>query len=273
MFSVLSFFKSLPKKRRTGVPSSAVTPAETRKFIGSPLFNVLVMVSLMLSVSAIFRFLEWRRMNAQTQIQFNDSEGVAADEKAKNKIARKAADIFGGEVVDTSRRLRETGAFGFAVCLSILDEAQKRKQIPGSINGLINAVVSRNLMPPGISIENGEIQSNTSKIYLRYQPQPLQLEFISLPKDERFGPALMLRFPLSSTDGKNIAYFQSSSVGNINLPPPFIPASEVIRSGWTQEVWRTSEIAGGNQDFARMLAEEQENLKKIAHDNSDYSAR
>ena len=94
------------------------------------------MVTLMLGVSAFFRVSEWRRLNAQTQIQINDSENLADGDKAKNKIARQPADIFGGEVFDTSRRLRETGAFGFAVCLSILDEARRTRQIPGSINAL-----------------------------------------------------------------------------------------------------------------------------------------
>lgn len=246
---------------------------EKSKFVGSPLFNVLLMLTLMLSVSAFFRFLEWRRMNAQTQLQFNDSENVGGEEKSKNKNAAQSADIFGGEVVDTSRRLRETGAFGFAVSLSILDEAQKRRQIPGSINGLINAVVSRDLMPPGLSVENGEIRSASSVIYIRYQPEPLQFEFVSAPLDARFGPALIMRFPLTSADGKNIAYFQSAKVGSINLPQTFAPTHEVIRSGWTLESWRGTEIGGGNQDFARMLAEEQENLKTLAPAGGGTSLR
>ncbi len=76
----------------------------------------------------------------------------------------------------------------------------------------------------------------------------------------------MLRFPLTSADGKNIAYFQSAKVENVNLPAPFAPAHEVIRGGWTLEVWRGMEMGGGgNQDFARMLAEEQENLKSSAN--------
>jgi hypothetical protein len=37
----------------------------------------------------------------------------------------------------------------------------------------------------------------------------------------------------------------------------------VIRSGWTLEAWRGTEIGGGNQGFARMLADEQENLKAL----------
>jgi len=263
MFSVSTFFRRSFTKRSSAQSTDAKnlpeTFAEKPKFSGSPLFNVLLMVMLMLGVSAVFRVLEWRRMNAQN---------LADGDKAKTKTVRQSADIFGGEVFDTSRRLREIGAFGFAVCLSILDETRTRRQIPGSINGLINAVASRDLMPPGLTVENGEIRSQTSKIYIRYQPEPMQLEFVSAPTEARFGPALMMRFPLTSADGKNIAYFQASSVGSFNLPPPFAPASEVIRSGWTQEAWRGIEIGNGNnQDFARVLAEEQENLKSLAPKN------
>ncbi|HRH40762.1 MAG TPA: hypothetical protein PKY82_03895 [Pyrinomonadaceae bacterium] len=268
MFSIKSFLKLSAKNQNL---SNVIN--KKSKFFGSPLCNVLLMVALILGVSGVFRFLEWRRINAQTQIQINDSENPGADEKTKTEKNRQSANIFGGEVIDTSRRLRETGALGFAVCLSILDEAKRQKKIPGSINALLNAVTSRGLMPPGLEIENGEIISASGKIYLRYQPQPLQIEFVSIPREARFGPALILRFPLTTADGKNIAYFQSASASSINLPKAFAPAAEIIKSGWTIEAWRGIRVGGEHQDFARMLAEEQEKLKANAHDNSDYSAR
>ena len=61
----------------------------------------------------------------------------------------------------------------------------------------------------------------------------------------------------------------------MNLPPPFAPAHEVIRSGWTLEAWRGAQIGGSNnnQDFARMLAEEEENLKAIVPNGSDTRPR
>jgi hypothetical protein len=275
MSSVLSFLKrgaAAPDSKKS--KNSKKISAEKSKFAGSPLFNVLLMVALGLGVSAFFRVSEWRRLNAQTQIQINDSETGADGDKARNKVASQPADIFGGEVFDTSRRLRETGALGFAVCLSILDEAKNKRQIPGSINALVGAVTSRQLLPPGLTVENGEIRSETSKIFIRYQPEPMQIEFVSVPNEARFGPTLLMRFPLTSADGKNIAYFQSSRVAGVNLPPPFAPASEVIRSGWTMEAWRgAAEIGGGNQDFIRMLADEQENLKRVAPNNSDGRSR
>ncbi|MCY7375988.1 MAG: hypothetical protein LH472_08460 [Pyrinomonadaceae bacterium] len=274
MFSFLSFLgRGAVSPDSDNSKNSKKNSAEKSKFIGSPLFNVLLMVALMLGVSAFFRILEWRRLNAQTQIQINDSETVADRGNAKNKIASQPADVFGGEVFDTSRRLRETGALGFAVCLSILDEARSKRQIPGSIKALINAVTSRELLPPGLTVENGEIRSETSVIYIRYQPEPMQIEFVSVPAQARFGPTLLMRFPLVSADGKNIAYFQSSRIAGVNLPPPFAPASEVIRRGWTLEAWRGNEVGGGNQDFVRMLADEQENLKSTAANNDNERSR
>ena len=207
MLAIFSIFKRSPNRSANNKSSK-----EERKFFGAPLFNVLLMVAFVLGVSGFFRFLEWRKINAQTQIQFNDTDNAESAHKTKTKTVRQSPDIFGGEVASTSLRLRETGAFGFAVCLSILDEARERRQIPGSISGLISAVTARDLLPPEISVENGEISSPTSVIYIRYQPKPMQIEFVSIPKKAEFGPALMLRFPLTSADGKNIAYLPNVTI-------------------------------------------------------------
>ncbi len=277
MISILSklTFKRVVTKQNSKADKSPANTTEKRQLFGSPLFNVLLMVALILGISGFFKLLEWRKINAQTQIQFRDSEAATEVEKTKIENQRQTHQIFGGEVFDTSLRLRETAALGFAVCLSILDEAKQKRQIPGSTGSLLNAVISRDLMPPGLKIENGEIRSETSVIYIRYNLAPLQIEFVSLPQDSNFGPALMLRFPLGSADGKNITYFQSSKTENVRLPKAFAPAHEILRSGgWTSETWRTAELVGGaNQDYSRMLSEEQEELKKIAPDNSDTSSR
>lgn len=194
-FSKLTFKRSA--KQNSKADKSSAISTEKQKLFGSPLFNVLVMVTLILGVSGFFKILERRKINAQTQIQFSDSETLSEDEKLKTEKARQSSNIFSGEVFDTSLRLRETGALGFAVCLSILDEAKQKRQIPGSINALLNAVASRDLMPPGFKIENGEIRSETSVIYIRFQSSPLQIEFVSLPQDARFGPALMQRIEIT----------------------------------------------------------------------------
>lgn len=273
MFSIKSY---LPGKSGTSAEKQAFpkSPAEKNKFFGTPLFNVLLMVALMLGASGFFRFLEWRKINSGTQIQINDSENSIESEKTQNNQIRQPSNIFDGEVIDTSRRLREIGALGFAVCLSILDEAKLNKRIPGSINALLNAAQSRDLMPPGLAIQNGEIHSQTGKIYLRFQAQPLRLELVSVPDDERSGPALLLRFPvMSDGGGKNIVYFQSARVSNITLPKAFATESEIIKSGWTMEVWRGSEIGGNTPDFAKMLADEQQRLSSFAPDNSDSQPR
>jgi len=62
-------------------------------------------------------------------------------------------------------------------------------------------------------------------------------------------------------------------VSNITLPKAFAPESEIIKSGWTMEAWRGSEIGGNTPDFAKMLADEQQNLRSSAPDNSDSQPR
>lgn len=270
MFSIKSYITAKFSAKKQ---NSKKIGTENSKFFGSPLINVLLMVSLILGVSGIFRFLERRKINSGAQIQINDSENRGPDEKTGSHQVRSSGNLFDGEVLDTSRRLRETGALGFAVCLSILDEANRNKQIPGSINALLNAVAARDLMPPGLVLQNGEIHSQSGKIFIRFQAQPLQLELASVPDEERFGPALILRFPLISDGGKNIVYFQSLKVSGITLPTAFAPESEIIKSGWTLETWRGIETGAGVQDFAKMLTEENEKLRLPAPDTGTSEPR
>ena len=99
MFSFLSFLgRGAVSPDSDNSKNSKKISAEKSKFVGSPLFNVLLMVTLMLGVSAFFRVSEWRRLNAQTQIQIKDSETLADGDNAKNKMVRQPADIFGGDV-------------------------------------------------------------------------------------------------------------------------------------------------------------------------------
>lgn len=236
---------------------------KNRRFFGNPLFNVLLMATLVIGLSAVFRLLNERRMSAHTQIQFADAEDAPAGGDAKNKNQIQPPEIFSGEVFSTSLRLRETGALGFAVCLAVLDEARTKREIPGSINNLFAAVRERGLLPPGIEYDGDKIKSSSSRISVHYKIEPMQLELVSVPLDARFGPALILRFPLTSIDGKNVAYFQAAGVSSVELPTPFAPADEVIRAGWTLESWRDIAVSDGNQDFAKMLIEEQENLNQM----------
>jgi hypothetical protein len=236
---------------------------KNRRFFGNPLFNVLLMATLIIGLSAVFRWLNERRMSAHTQIQFRDADDAPADGNAKNNNQIQRLEIFSGEVFNTSLRLRETGALGFAICLGVLDEARTKREIPGSINRLFGAVRERGLMPPGIKFDGDKINSASSRIFVHYKIEPMQLELVSVPLDARFGPALILRFPLQSVDGKNAAYFQAAGVSAVELPAPFAPADEVVRSGWTLESWRGIAVSGGDQDFAKMLIEEQENLNRM----------
>ena len=108
MFSIKSY---LLRKAITSAENKSIkhSPAGKTKFFGSPLFNVLLMVALMLGISGFFRFLEWRKINSGAQIQITDSENLLDNEKTQNNKDRQPANIFDGEVIETSRRLREIG--------------------------------------------------------------------------------------------------------------------------------------------------------------------
>ena len=103
-------------------------------------------------------------------------------------------------------------------------------------------------MPPGLEMQNGEILSPESVFVVRYQSQPLRFEIVSRPK-EAGSPALLLRFPLTSLDGRTITYFQSKPAAALTpAPEPFAALDQLVAGGWTMERWRGESLAPNDKN-------------------------
>ena len=200
---------------------------------GSPGFNVAIMLILLVCVSTALRFLKTSREPAQ--IEFRENQ-TAADQPVENNYqAVRSQLIFGGEVYQTTVRLREASAVGMAVSVAILQRSLERKGIPPSLREVQEFLQSGKLLPPGIEFEDEEISSPDNRISVRYRLEPLAYEIVAVPKGR--GPAIMIRFPLISLDGRMITFFQSPSE-QYTIPAPFIAADALVSGGWTLEQWR-----------------------------------
>ncbi len=116
-------------------------------------------------------------------------------------------------------------------------------------------------MPPGLQFQNGELESPTSKFIVRFQAEPFRFEILASPVGAKTSPAILLRFPLASLDGRTITYFQSASVNNFDTPAPFAPLEKIASSGWTLEQWR-GELLPKNENPLNLLEEEKRLLKE-----------
>ncbi len=231
-----------------------------RFIISSPSFNVVALVLLLLCVFGALRLFSARK--TQGQVKFIEHSNLENDKPTNEDRIYTSPEIFKGEVYDTSIRLRETGALGMAISLSVFAINSEQGSVPLSLEQIWSFISERKLMPPGLQFENGELLSPSSIISVRYQSQPLRFEILSRPRQNASSPAILLRFPLSSLDGRTITYFQSSSVSRYDIPAPFAPLEKIVSAGWTPSQWR-GELLPKQENLTRTLEEEKRLLMEL----------
>lgn len=220
----------------------------------SPLFNVLVLVTLIISVFGGVRL--FRERHGPAQLSFVERSGPDQSSLANaDQTTAVAPEIFSGEVYTTAVRLRETAALGIAMSLAVFAEYSEKASTPATLGDVLTSISKRNLSPPAFVIQNGEISSPSSTLLVRYQAQPLRFEILSHPKPGVNGPALMLRFPIAAINGQTISYFQSSIARRYDSPQPFAAPDQITADGWTLEQWR-GELLPLDKDLLHELSEE-----------------
>lgn len=232
-----------------------------RLFISSPVFNVIALVLLLLSV--IFGLRALRSGHNQAQIKFIEHSQFDSPETetGENRVYT-APQIFKGEVYDTSIRLRETGALGMAISLAVFAHHTEQGSMPSNLEKIWAFLAERNLMPPGFEFQKGELLSPSGTILVRYQSEPLRFEILSRPRQDSPSPAILLRFPLTSLDRRTITYFQSASVNRFDIPAPFAPLDKIVSAGWRMEQWR-GELLPKNENNLQILEEEKRLLNQL----------
>ena len=204
--------------------------------IFSPIFNVAALVLLLVCVFGGLRLFSSRQ--TQGQVKFIEHPNLETGDQTSDDRSFTSPEIFQGEVYDTSIRLRETGALGMAISLVVFTKSAEQSNVSPNLETIWSLIHERQLMPPGMRFENGELLSPSSVILVRYQSQPLRYEILSRPKQAVNSPAVLLRFPLTSLDRRTITYFQSNSVDHFDIPAPFAPLEKIMSAGWTMEQWR-----------------------------------
>lgn len=246
--------------KQNGKNSSPIKDA-IRSIIFSPTFNVIALVFLLLCVFGGLRMFQARQTQGQVKFIEHPDLETNKTENSENRVFS-SPEIFKGEVYDTSIRLRETGALGMAISLAVFAANAEQGSVPPSLDRIWSLISDRKLMPPGIEFRNGELLSPSSVISVRYQSQPLRFEILSRPKLSVTSPAILLRFPLTSLDGRTITYFQSSRTNVYNVPVPFAPLDKVISAGWTMEQWR-GELMPKTENPTQILQEEKRLLMEL----------
>lgn len=259
--------KSVKKKAKnaeTKKRESSPAVVALRSFFASPIFNVAALVLLLVAVFGGLRLFSGNRNPAQVSFierSLADAEEIVV---SSDRILP-APEIFKGEVYQSAIRLRETAALGMAMSLVVFAEYAERGSLPPDLDRILVSISERGLMPPGLEMQKGEVLSPASVFVVRYQSQPLRFEIVSRPKDAE-SPALLLRFPLTSLDGRTITYFQSKPAAALTpAPEPFAALDQLVASGWTMERWRGEMVAPKHKNAIQILAEEKRLLSELSN--------
>lgn len=251
-------------KTENSIQKSKKLRTVIRSFAFSPVFNVVALVLVLLSVVFGLRaFRSGQTPGAQIKFVERSQFDTPETENSENRIYNAPA-IFKGEVYETSERLRETGALGMAISLAVFAHSSEQGSVPPNLEKIWSILAERNLMPPGFEFQNGELLSPSGTVLVRYGSAPLRFEILTRPKQDATSPAILMRFPLSSLDGRTITYFQSASTDRFDIPAPFAPLEKIVSAGWTLAQWR-GELVQNDRNSAQILAEEKRLLSEFSN--------
>jgi hypothetical protein len=175
------------------------------------------------------------RINARVEIADPLVEAAAA----QSQPIRATPVLPDGEVERTAARVREVSAMVTGLTLLAVNEAIARRPAP-TVQSLTDRFAARGLLPPGISrhAANGVLESERGLIYVRYRPEPLAIEVVSIGRAPLDGPAIVGRLATGTDDDSGAALFIAGRINNESLPEPFTPTSQVAAMGWSVEPLR-----------------------------------
>jgi hypothetical protein len=146
--------------------------------------------------------------------------------------------VMGGEVSVTADRLREACALASAASLLFVSEGRRVT----SAAGLLKRLTERNLLPPGLtpSDQANIFATPSSSLIFHLRSAPLGVEVVSIAKDKRAGPALIVRVAPDIPGAHGMKVWTSTKLDQVQLPGPFADEAEVIAAGWQSETMQAA---------------------------------
>ncbi len=147
------------------------------------------------------------------------------------------------EVPRTAERLRDVTAIAIAATATLVEGAMNRR-IPRDASTILNDVAQRRLIPTEwLTNQPGVLQMPNGTVHLRYAPQTVSIEVLSVPNDRSDGPAILIRLPDQENTGVGPRYFESMQLDGIVYSSPFAPISVIIASGWQPRLFKQNQLA------------------------------
>jgi hypothetical protein len=211
-----------------------------------PLITTAVIVTLIMATRFISSVLTNDIGGVDPRITLPPNQVQEILEQQRRQQIRAFVSVSEGEVARTEERIREATAVALAVSLFAATESLSHR-IPASELALLSGIEKAGLLPPGLGlIDNSSlISSERGTLRVRYRPEPLCIEVVSVGRERTDGPALLLRVP-SMIAGKDeagdVVLYLATRLDEITIPQPFASEAQITALGFAPEPLRAATL-------------------------------
>jgi hypothetical protein len=217
-----------------------------KKQLNKSVLGVGVAVGLIFGLRLLSVFVPQSTGTVDPRVVLADDQATEVIQRQRQMQANAFSAVSDGEVSRTEERIRQATALATATSLFAANESLNRRT-PSTVTALLAGVSTAGLLPPGMQLvdDKGEISSPHGSLLVRYRPEPIGIEILSLGKARMDGPAILVRLPdtnISERDGNAVGLYLASRLDEVRLPVPFASEAEVVRLGFVPEPLRAAKL-------------------------------
>ena len=208
------------------------------------LLVVAIIAVIVLALRFIWFLLPQRIGQVDPHINLVEDRARQITERQRQQQINAFVAVTEGEVFRTEERIREATALATATSLFAASESLS-KHLPATVTDLLIGINNAGLMPPGLQPfdSDGNIVSSHAKLVVRYRPDPLGIEVVSLARVPLDGPALLVRVPADGTTKEGATLYVATGLEQTKvLPTPFAPEAEIFALGFASEPLRAAKL-------------------------------
>lgn len=211
-----------------------------------PLITTAVIVTLIMGTRFVSSVLTNDIGSVDPRITLPPNQAQEIRERQRRQQVQAFASVSEGEVSRTEERIREATALALAASLFVATESLAHR-IPVSDLALLSGVEKAGLLPPGIRLIDNSvlITSERGTLRVRYRPEPLCIEVVSIGSERTDGPALLLRVPsmiAGRDEAGDVVLYMATRLDEITIPGPFASEAQIIALGFAPEPLRAATL-------------------------------
>jgi len=211
-----------------------------------PLITTAVIITLIMGTRFVSSVLTNDIGGVDPRITLPPNQVQEIRERQRRQQVRAFVSVSEGEVARTEERIREATAVALGVSLFAATESLSHR-IPPTELALLAGVEKAGLLPPGMLLidNSGLITSERATLRVRYRPEPLCIEVVSIGRERTDGPALLLRVPsmiAGKDENRDVVLFMATRLDEITIPQPFASEAQIIALGFAPEPLRAATL-------------------------------